>query len=276
MKFFNVRSLTKILLAPLLAAVLPLSLDAISLTQLEKIDRNRDHGFWLDENFRTCLPYGFVANVNFEQRWGANYNVLWYHSYELLLDYDLSGWFSGWANCGCDDSFIQYISLTPGFRQEERIRLNTRNKFHWTGVSIPLLDLNVVMNFREWTIAHRFRGEWNEFNRKRYTKYGDFRYRLELYAPWTFTCVCLRPYVSNEWFIRGNDTLRSSNSSSSRRGLYGSWYENRLRAGFTANLWCDSLTGAIYWQYRQLRDDPNFTRHWYDTYQWGLSLDFSF
>lgn len=180
-----------------------------------------DHGLWLEEEVKKKLNEDWTFHFNTRQRWESDF---WYHAYEPTFRYNLKR-----------DNFEIFIG---GGMREYSQKTSTK----WIWVFMPLLETYVNFKFRDWELKQRIRGEYHQ------SEYGDVRYRLELFTPWAFSSI--KPYISNEWFIRSRI------------------YEDRFRIGLAMTSWNDCLTSAFFWQWRWVKGVK--------TYQLGFALRFSF
>lgn len=224
----------------------------------EGLNQNNDHGLWLEQEVKKKLSDQWTFHFNTRQRWGSDYKLFWFHAYEPTVRYKLmSGHFD--------------VFISGGFREYSHIRKNTLGNTKWVWVFMPLLEMYVNLKYKDWKLRQRLRGEYHHYQSSHYKEYGDCRYRVELFSPWELSCLKFKPYISNEWFIRSN-TYHKTHPN----GLVGGVYEDRFRIGLASTLWKDTVTSAIFWQWRFLKQTPETHPRWYNTYQLGFALRFSF
>ena len=231
-----------------------------------ELNQNNDHGFWSEENLDKKFWKNWIARFHFEQRWGADYKKFWYEENQFILLYDLSSLF-----CLSKEGVFTSLNIGPGYTHITTTQKNTHGNFHWVGLERPLLEANLGMKLFGWTINQRMRGEYNFYTRKHYKAHGAYRHRLLCLSPWKWSCYKINPYVSNEWFFRQN-----TYSTNHPHGLVGGWHENRFRVGLIGNLYKETVTLALFWQWRILKQKPESHPRWFNTYQEGVALNFIF
>lgn len=230
------------------------------------LNANNDHGFWLQEEVSVNFGCNWSANFSTEQRWGSNYRLLWYQRYEAVLHYDLTKKTKEVLNL-CPEGILNAISLGIGYAHLNRIQKNTQNIFHWVGVSRPEIEARMDLKWNRWLLRQRFRVEYRQYHASHYKNFVDYRWRLMLDLPWSFTCWNLTPFVHNEFFIREN-----TYSKAHPNGLVGGFYENRFRIGLTAEPLEGQIRSEIYWQWRPLKQTPGTHPRWFNTYQFGMNV----
>lgn len=235
-----------------------------------KLNANNDHGFWLLTEANTKINDRLTVFVNIDQRWGANYQLLWYQRLEAIMRWDVTDLVKKSFTDG-SSSLLSAISVGAGCAEILEIRRNTKGKHEWALVSRPEAEVNLNLEKSNWLLRQRLRLEYVNFVTPHYKSHATCRYRFALSPPWSFTSCKIRPYVSNEFFVRAN-----TYSKTSPNGLVGGVYQNRLRIGFSAITWHDVLSSEIYWQWRVIKRTPGSNPRWNNTYQWGMALMFAF
>lgn len=242
-----------------------IALFCISSLSAEKdqLNKNNDHGLWLDQNMTVSLPSFWTLNFQAQQRWGDDYQLLYNLQYEGILHYDLSEAFL------CKS--LNEFSWGAGYNYTEDFQKNTQNMRRWVGIHKPVLESISEFTIKKWKVNQRFRWEYHAFNKKDYINHALYRYRLIFFSPWKITCKNINPYVYNEWFFRKN-----SYGTSNPNGLVGGWFHNRVRVGVVADVIADRLTTNFYWQWRILKQPPGSHPRWNNTYQVGWKLNWYF
>lgn len=243
---------------------------AINNTLANELNRPNDHGVWLEQVLKTKYEK-WIFSLHTEQRWGSNDQLLWYYEAEPSIQYDLTEKMKDWCHLCSNNSFLETVTIGPVFTQYQEIKKNTLGKFKWSSVSRPVLEGHVAFTWNGWELTNRIRAEYQNYNTSHYKDYANGRYRIAIYAPWKFSCFNIKPYLSNEFFLRMN-----TYHTTSPNGLVGGLYEDRFRVGLTADAWDDTLTGALYWQWRPLKQKPGTHPHYYNTYAWGMFLALKF
>lgn len=276
MEFVNLKKLTMLLVAPLLLAMTPLESTCSAPGKAAKLNINNDEQLWLLENFKTYLTpcKDIWATVEFEHRWGDDFHLFWYQGYELRLYKDLTkcaqGWLD-WKDC-CGENILKSVNVGIGILEAQNIaKQQVGGCFLWTWVHKPTIELNFVLGWRDWKITNRIKDYYNHFGRTGYESFNEFRYRIEIYTPWKFTCWNINPYISNEFFLRPN-----SFHTTHPTGIVGGLYEDRLRAGIYLEPIKDKVAAQIYGQWRPLRQKPGTHPRYFNTYAAGFALFVTF
>lgn len=238
---------------------------AASLSTLESINANNDHGLWLEQNFRSNITSKTIMRFHFEQRWAADYRQIYFHEYEYFFQHDIAQYLNKTLR-----KIFETIFIGPAYNFTRSIQKDTLGIFHWVWFRKPMLEMQLFSSLGKWTIRQRLRGEYIDYTRKHYKNFGTFRYRIEIFTPWKWTRWKINPYIWNEWFIR-----RDTYSLTHPTGLVGGWYENRFRIGLLANLF-ENVSSAVYWQWLSRKQIPGTHPGWFKTYQIGFLLDMSF
>lgn len=265
--FFHQLALTSLTFLLFIASTPNLSADS-SLDS--KLNSNNDHGFWLNEEVSINLGSNWSAICNIEQRWGADYRLFWYQRYEAIFHYDLTQDMNYFLNL-CPDSIFKRLSWGIGYAQLDRIQKNTRGIFHWVGISRPEIEVEIDLKWNGWSLKQRFRGEYRQYNASHYKSFGDFRWRLLLKLPWSFTCWKITPYINNEFFFREN-----TYSTAHPNGLVGGLYEDRFRIGLTANPIEGLMRTDVFWQWRPVKQTPGTHPRWFNGYHFGMNVALMF
>lgn len=277
MNFVNLKKLTILLIAPLLIAMAPLESTCSAAGRAANLNINNDNGLWALENFKTYLNEckDVFATAEFEQRWGDKFHLFWYQGYELRIYKDLTPGVQGWFNWtdGCGENIIKSANIGIGCLQAQQIQKQniTDGCFKWTWITKPTIEFNFVLGWRDWKVTNRIKNYYDRYNRSGYKSFNEFRYRIEIYAPWKFTCWNINPYFSNEIFLRPN-----SHSTSHPNGLVGGLYEDRMRAGIMLEPMKDKVALQIYGQWRPLRQKQGTHPRYFNTYQAGFALFVTF
>lgn len=129
-----------------------------------------------------------------------------------------------------------------------------RGERTWQGFSQPQADLTYSTDIKKWKFSNRNRLEY------RFTPHGrpdmaTYRLRFRFVAPFTWTCLNLTPYFSNEFFFEKRQGYR----------------QNRLQAGFEIPL-TETVKGGIYYLWRTVKAQPK----WVNTNVLELDLSFPF
>lgn len=297
MSFHFFKHLTKVAIAALCIATSSI-LSAASVENLARINRDGDSGLWIDEYITFKIPCtNFTGYFNPEQRWGDDFDLFYYHSYELTLQYHMTDTLKKHlcldeCNTLIDDFWlgIGYSVINSISRDYGRLkadcdepcdRVLTPGNFHWLEQLRPDVELGLSLKWCDWLLTQRFRLEYNGVaHHAHYKRYGDFRYLAVLFFPWKFTCFEIQPFVFNEAFFR-NDTFNGHhlNGDTGSYGLAGGLYENRFRVGVVGNipLWCceEILKTSIFYQLRSLRNNPHVSPNYKKTHQLGLAFSYA-
>lgn len=241
-------------------------LSSTAAEETSSLNSNNDHGVWLVEELKDTLSGDLSAVLHLEQRFGADYRLFWYHQCELLFFYSLTDA----INKGCKDSFLKSFSLAAGCAQIERFQKNTRGIYQWVGTTRPEIQADLGMEWEKWVLTQRLRGEYSQYNSSHYKSHGTFRYRVQLNAPWKWTCLKITPFISSEFFFRAYTW-----SKSNPHGLVGGFHEDRLRFGFTSKI-KDHIIFDAWWQWRLTKQTPETSPGWFNNYAWGTRLLLSF
>lgn len=251
-------------------AIIPLQITFAESYLESKLNSNNDHGLWLIQEIEKDIGNDFSMLLQFEQRWGSDYRLFWYHEYELILYYDATECIKKCFNLK-KESIFNNFSIGYGCADIQQLRRNTRGVFHWVDTTRPLCELDLILSWKGWDFGQRIRGQYNKFNASHYRSHGTFRYRMQLQPPWEWTCFKIQPFISNEIFVRVN-TWSKSNTT----GVVGGLHEDRLRIGFNSTLIKDRLGFQAWWQWRALKQNPETSPRWFNTYAYGLRVDLSF
>lgn len=209
---------------------------------------------WSEEIVEREMGNGWSYRARGVQYIGADYQRLFNHQYEGMFYYDLIKSFPS-------ASFVKSIRLGPGYNVTEHIQSNTLGVRQWVWFNRLLVENINTLSILNWEVSQRSRIEYHLYMRPHYEDHGVYRCRLQFNAPWEFTCLKIKPFLSNEWFFR-KDTFDDDNSV----GMVGGWYQNRLRVGITVEPY------AFYWQWRILKQPPGSLRVWNNTYQIGFQV----
>lgn len=261
-----------------LIALLPLALHLRCNGDNSKINSNNDHGIWLTEQVETDGPESSLFKnwhfiYSFQQRWGADYKILYFYEYQFLAQYNLTSYLKEWFNI-CPEGFLRAFSLGAGYRAIHQLKKNTLGDFHWVWGSLPLVYANINFEVRGWKFNNRLMGQYIEYSKQHYKAHGTGRYRLWIYTPWKFTRFQINPWINNEWFFRNNTYHKTSPN-----GLVGGWYQNRFRVGLSAVVFetCGTnATADLFWQYRTIKHKPGTHPRWFKNYDWGANFALSF
>ncbi|MBA3239313.1 MAG: hypothetical protein H0T62_13350 [Parachlamydiaceae bacterium] len=231
-----------------------------------QLNANHDHGFWAIQQFNVDLPRNSSFLFLTEQRWGSDYKLFWYQKYELIFTYDLSKRISSYFGLFPKTIFKEF-SLGSGCAQISQIRKNTHDEFKWIGLTRPLIQAELKLEWKGWTFGQRLRGEYISYNASHNKSHGTCRYRLTLNFPLKWTELDISPFISNEFFFRAN-----TYSKSNPHGLVGIFHEDRLRIGLKSTFLVDKLTVEAWWQWRPLKQKPGTHPLWFNTYQIGATI----
>lgn len=251
----------------IVAVILAASLAAEDDSSLNKKNANNDHGFWLEQNMTKEFRSNWMITLRSGQRWEDDYRKFYYQEYEVDVEYDVTKFF-----CQCSSKFFKKLTMGPGYNATRQIQKNTEDEFHWVWINRSLLQANLTLSVYDWQIEQRLRGEYRQYTKSHYKDFGLCRYRLVARTPWKWTCLNIRPYLSNEWFFRENTYQEEDNPD----GLVGGWYENRFRVGTTFDVYQDWVSTALYWQWRTIKQKPDVHPRWFNSYQIGLAINLAF
>lgn len=229
-----------------------------------ELNGNNDHGFWFDQYVYLSLPHKTTFMFNPMQRWGDNYKKFWDREYEFNLIHDVTSWLKP-----SPASSIQEVSFAIGYLFLQELRTNTKGVRNWASQNRAIAFISLTHKFGEWVFKQRFRGQYDYYITKYNPTHGNFRYRIQIFTPWTWTSLRINPYLSNEWFFR-NNTYHESHPS----GLVGGYHQNRLRLGITFDIIQERITADTYWQLRSTKQRPQTHPRWFNQYIWGLGLSF--
>lgn len=232
----------------------------------QSLNANNDHGFWFTEEATADINDEWSVNVNLEQRWGSACCLLWYQRYEAIFTYDFTKKTRDLLDAD-QQKLLKGIFAGIGYSQLNRIQRNTKNVFHWVGISRPEIELKIDLCFRDWTFRQRFRVQYICHQASHYRNFFDYRWRLNLDFPWNITCWEIAPYIQNEFFFREN-----TYSQSNLNGLVGGLFEDRFRVGLRANPIKNFIQTELYWQWRPIKQVPGAQNRWNNTYQYGLLI----
>lgn len=232
---------------------------------IEKINSNNDHGLWLEENLIKRLNADWTIRLRFEQRFAADYRILYAREHELYVHYDAAKLLSHHLR-----SIVTNVVIGVGDNFTKILQKNTLGEFHWAWYMKSIFEVLLISPLWDWTIKQRMRGEYYDYRTKHYKSYGAGRYRLEIFSPWKWTCWNINPFVFNEWFFRHNSYHKNHPT-----GLVGGWYENRFRTGVVLDLW-KHLSAAFYWQWVAKKQIPGTHPRWFNNYYLGCTIDLSF
>ena len=282
MKFGKVKQL---LCAVLATCAISGSLSAATAAQLARLNANGDSGLWLEENLYIKLPLtcgddpcadpkDWLLTLHAEQRWGSRFEVQWYFEFEQIIQKDFAAELKNYM-CLCDDSWLKNLYFGPGVTEYEQI---SKQNFgpgltKWVWVIRPFVQANLNVSLWDWDINQRFRYEWQEFLSPNYHDYNNFRYKIEFFAPWKWTCYKIQPWIANEFFFR----RKTYNPTSNPSGLVGGFYEDRFRVGIQGQL-TDTFQLKIWYQIRFLEQKVTATqsKKWWENYHLGLTLSGNF
>lgn len=272
MKNYFLPSLTALCsLSGTLAAALPAPEPAPTPhTRESELNQNNDHGMWLVQDVNIELSDKWSGKFHFEQRLGSQYRLWWYYEYELVLQYNLTKQFEKLFGLK-EKGPLKSISFGPGFNEFNQILRNTKGEFKWVWGNKIIIEANATVEVKDWSIKQRAKVEFISYNHSNYREHITYRYRIGLYFPWKFTCLEIAPFISNEFFFRENTWSRNHTTR-----LVGGYYEDRLRVGLTAVFVPKKFTGEVWWQYRPLKQPPTSHPRWNNTFQYGVSVIFSF
>lgn len=232
---------------------------ALQASWQEKLNQNNDHGLWLEQNINCSLPCQWSAHLHVEQRWGADYQKLWFYEYIVTALYHFEGL----------EELFQDISCGPSYGIIDRLVKNQEEKYVWITIHQYLLDVNATYKYCGWVLQNRIRAAYNATSTKAYKDHGSLRYRMVLNAPWKWTCFEIGPYLSNEFFFRQNTYSRSDFG-----GHVGVYHENRFRLGLIGGT--EPLTTAVYWQWEAVKKNPGTHPRWFNLYQFGWVINLFF
>jgi hypothetical protein len=241
-----------------------LAATSLSGSILSQLNSHNDHGIWFIQTATVKLPCDWSVKFKTEERWGADYKKVWQYQFETVFQYNILKYF---PQCCLK---LSKLTIGPGYNSTWQLEKNTNSVWHWVRINRSILEANVAFTLGEWIIKQRLRGEYYDYTKHHYKDYGLYRHRLEICAPWKFTCYKLSPFISNEWFLR-NDTYSSTHT----HGLVGTYYQNRLRVGFINHI-AECYDTSIFWQWRASKQKPGTHPGWFYNYHYCASLDFSF
>lgn len=232
----------------------------------ERINANNDRQFWIEQNFDKNFSNGYMLRLYFEQRWGSNYRIPFFNKAEIVFQYDLLKKLKL-----SPSNPIKNFFLGPGYHRTLAFGRNQRDQFHWRGINRFLIQSNLLASWKNWDLDNRNRLEYHQNTRPHYENFTAFRCRVQIATPWRWTTIKIRPFFSNEWFFR-EDTFKVT----TRRGLVGNWYENRLRVGVMTDLYKGIFVPIFYWQWILRKTPPQTRPDWNNNYVFGVALNFSF
>ncbi len=233
--------------------LLPLFCGLLNASSFDRINENNDHQIWSEEILERDLSEAWSYRLRALQYVGADYQRLYSHQYEMMVFYDLTKVFP---------SFLKSVTLGPGYYASEQIQSNTRGIRQWVWYNRLLVENSNTISIMDWGFSQRNRVEYHIYMRPNFEDHGVYRCRILITPPFFFTPLKIKPYISNEWFFR-KDTLDDDNTF----GRVGGWYQNRLRFGFTF------VPYTLYWQWRILKQPPDRTPLWNNTYQIGFQIN---
>jgi len=170
---------------------------------------NHDFQIWNIDAEEAKINKDLKVALEEEFRWGDNSKEFYYHHYDAGLFYDLS----------------KYLNVGGGYR---RVFLKTKGKFR--AEDEPYITATLFRNLAGFKFDDRSRLEYQYFD------YQDdsFRYRnkLTVKLPWKFTKLQIQPFLSDEIFIRFDDSAHLN--------------QNRFSCGLGMNL-AKNLKTEIYY-----------------------------
>lgn len=236
-----------------------------------KLEQNNDHGFWAYEDFSRELGCDWVAELHIEQRWGSNYTLFWYQEYDLVFLYNLTEKIQlALGLCPEGGPFEEFL-MGGGCAQIGNIQVNTRGRYRWVWITRPAVEMQLSLSWNDWTLSQRLRGEFDAYNSPHFRNYGECRWLFTLEAPWEWTCLKISPFISNEFFLSAS-AFSYTDLSRPVHGLV----ENRLKIGLASTLIDDSFEFEAWWQWRPIKQPRPIRPHWFNTYQYGVTLALEF
>lgn len=214
---------------------------------LSELNKNNDHGIWLEQRGDHKLNEKWNLRLKTEQRCGSNYRKFWQYQYEGALLYKINSSFT----------------LGPGYNATKTLQRDTLDHFQWVWFNRYFAEVYVTTVFKKWTLQQRYRPEYIQHFKPHYIDHGLFRYRLILNTPLKLTSFKINPYISNEWFFRDSEKLISG------------YFENRFRIGFDTQIW-KHFSPSFYWQWRAIKQKPGSEPGWFNAYHWGMIFNYNF
>lgn len=181
-----------------------------------------------------------IVNVHFSKQWTL------YSFAESRIGDDASKLYEAFLHAELDYKAASWIAFGPGYRQA--IIRAPINSNHWEPIYIPLVSVMLFFKLRDWEFSDRNRVQYEVAKSIPYP--WLYRNRFRIVPPWSFTPLCINPFIDNEIFIyQGHGFV-----------------EDRLCSGLL--FWLhDNLSGQLYYMCRFQK--PN---HWIHQNVLNISL----